>query len=173
MHECFFKSTNNDYLFARTLDFSFELEPEFVFFPRHYPLSLGIDNITNSDHYAFMGLAKNIGSYQIADGINEHGLASAAFYFEGYASYADETIDGTIGIAAEQLVQLVLAQCKSIRDIKALFKNYTILSTKLDLSPGYIFGENSSQFQRMNIACSKEVLVSSLNRLKKAINNLV
>lgn len=132
MHECIFKSTNNDYLFARTLDFSFELEPEFVYFPRYYPLSLGIDNITNSDHYAFMGLDKNIGSYQMADGINEHGLAAAALYFEGYASYADEAIDGTIGIAAEQLVQLVLAQCKSIRDIKALFKNYTILSTKLD-----------------------------------------
>lgn len=57
-------------------------------------------------------------------------------------------------------------------DIEEL-NNFIAHDSHLDLSPGFIFGENFSQFQRMNIACSKEVLVSSLNRLKKAINNLV
>lgn len=126
------KTSKKDYLFARTMDFSYELEPEFVVFPRNYPLPFLPQDTNGQEHHAFMGLSKNISVYQMADGINEHGLAAAALYFEGYAHYQSEITPGMTGVAPEELVQLVLATCKTIEEIKALFENYCIVSRKLD-----------------------------------------
>ena len=37
---------------------------------------------------------------------------------------------------------------------------------------GYWFGESGSGFQRMNIACPRDLLVEALNRLEKAVKAL-
>ncbi len=38
---------------------------------------------------------------------------------------------------------------------------------------GYIFGEEAIGFERMNIACTREVLNEALERIEKAINNKI
>ncbi|MDE8070748.1 linear amide C-N hydrolase, partial [Erysipelothrix rhusiopathiae] len=63
------KSTQNHFLMARTMDFSFELDPEMVLIPRNIPLHFTYLYHEVSSHYAYLGLAKNIGSYALADGI--------------------------------------------------------------------------------------------------------
>ena len=111
------KSTDNKFLMARTMDFSFNLSPEMVVFPRKAPLRFDIANSIES-HYAFVGLAKDVGNYYLADGINEFGLTGAALYFEGYAHYAKKSDDYEIKVAPYEVVMWMLAQCKRLKMLK-------------------------------------------------------
>lgn len=119
------KSTQNHFLMARTMDFSFELDPEMVLIPRNIPLHFTYLDHEVSSHYAYLGLAKNIGSYALADGINEHGLAAAALYFEGYASYDQECVPNQ-SLAPHEVVMWALAQCKTINDVRLMFEKHPI-----------------------------------------------
>lgn len=125
------KSKDENVLLARTMDFSFELEPEMRVFPRHYPLKF--DVATSLDkHYAFMGLSKDIGNIYIADGVNEHGLSCAALYFEGYAKYSDNYDSNRINVAPHEVVMWMLATCKHIDDVVDTFQKIEIVNHKMD-----------------------------------------
>lgn len=87
-------SKDKKYLAARTMDFSFDLEPSMVLYQRDLKLDFVFLKDQPKTHFAFMGLSKNVGTYICADGINEHGLSVAELYFVGYAHYADLPVDG-------------------------------------------------------------------------------
>lgn len=129
------KSKDNNYLMARTMDFSFELEPVFAVYPRKRPMQFAYFDKPMIEHYAFMGLAKNLGDYFIADGVNEHGLSGAALYFEGYATYEVEVIKNG-SLSPIELVQFALATCKSIDEVKEMFGKYPVVEQKLELIGG-------------------------------------
>lgn len=119
------KSKDNKFLLARTMDFSFELEPEMLVIPRNYPLNFVFNTSPVNNHYAFMGLGKNIGVYAMADGINEHGLSGAALYFEGYAEYS-ETSTPNKSIAPHEVIMWMLAKCKTIDEVIQQFKENSV-----------------------------------------------
>jgi cystathionine beta-lyase len=43
---------------------------------------------------------------------------------------------------------------------------------KIALDSGHWFGDNGKGFMRLNLACSKEMLLEGLDRLKKAVENI-
>lgn len=51
-------------------------------------------------------------------------------------------------------------------------KKFMIEKAGILLNDGISFGEEGKGFQRMNIACSKNILEEALNRLEKAVNSL-
>lgn len=120
------KSKDNNYLLARTMDFSFDLDPVMTLFPRNFKLDF--KEATLNSHYAFFGLAKDVGSYYLADGLNEYGLSVAALYFEGYAKYKDSSDDNTVGIASYELVMWLLAKCQSVDEVISEFNNITVVN---------------------------------------------
>lgn len=122
-------SRDNTHLIARTMDFSFELEPEMTVIPRNHPLEFKGNSEHCTTHYAFMGLSKNIGKRLFADGVNEKGLTGMALYFEGYAHYAS-TSDVSY-MVPEEVVMIALATCSTIEDIKTLFDTYPIVGETL------------------------------------------
>lgn len=124
------KSIDKNYLMARTMDFSFELQPVLAIYPRKQEMKFVFFDETLKEHYAFMGLAKNIGDYYIADGVNEHGLSGAALYFEGYAEYETEIVANK-SISPAELVQFALATCKTIEDVRTMFEEYHVVEQKL------------------------------------------
>ncbi|CCV64856.1 putative penicillin amidase [Alteracholeplasma palmae J233] len=126
------KNKTNDFLMARTMDFSYELDSKFVVFPRNYPIQYNYYNDTNDKHYAFMGLAKNLGTYYCADGVNEKGLTAAALYFEGYAKY-DKKIVKNQTLAPQEVIMYVLANYSNIEEVKDFFNTHHIVETHLDL----------------------------------------
>lgn len=125
------KSADQNFLMARTMDFSFELDPEMVIYPRNYPIKFSKIESPLKRHYAFMGLSKNIGGYLLADGVNEKGLSVAALYFEGYAQYQEENYDAT-NIGAHEVVQYILATCSNAEEAIQFFVTQNIIAVKLD-----------------------------------------
>lgn len=120
------KSADNKYLMARTMDFSFELAPEMAVFGRNVELKFDVAT-SLKEHYAFMGLAKDVGNYYVADGVNEYGLTGAALYFEGYAHYAAASDDHDVMVAPHEVVMWMLATCKDVNDVVEQFKKITVV----------------------------------------------
>lgn len=121
---------NKDILLARTMDFSFELEPIAAVIPRNYPLQFTNLEHKLEKHFAFVGLAKRLDDYLLADGVNEYGLACAGLYFENYAYY-EKKDDSKTNIAPYEFVNWILANYKSIDDLEKDFNNLNIMDNHL------------------------------------------
>ncbi len=128
----FLKNDNNDTVMARTMDFSFELDPNFVFIPRNYPISFKHLEYKLDKHYAYIGLSSLINEYLFADGVNEHGLGVATLYFEGYASYQEKESDRK-NIASYELVNWLLATCKTTEEVMVELGNIRVVQSYLKL----------------------------------------
>lgn len=64
-----------------------------VIIPRRYPLKFR-EMKTIKSHYGFLGLSKEVNKYYIfANGANEHGLAVAVLYFEGYTHCNEKKLE--------------------------------------------------------------------------------
>lgn len=126
-------SKDGKHLSARTMDFSYELDPEMVMYPRNLKLDFIFDKFAKEQHYAFMGLSKNIGAYMCADGINEHGLSGAELYFEGYSVYADKPAEGKTNLAVHELLIWFLAYCKTTQEAVDALESINVVSVDLEL----------------------------------------
>lgn len=124
---------NNHIVAARTMDFSFQLDPEFVFTPRKYNLNFKYHKESLDDHKAFLGLAKNLGSYKMADGINEDGLSCAALYFEGYASYNEKDLEEAINLTPDEFLHWVLAYNSSVDELMESLDRINLVEAKIEL----------------------------------------
>ncbi len=67
---------------------------------------------------------------------------------------------------------LLWLDCSKIKLKSEELAEHINKSTGLLLSPGKQFGQNGDDFQRLNIACPKEMLLDGLNRLKEAIMSI-
>ncbi len=129
--------SQNNVLFARSMDFSFELDPIMAVVPRNYPLKFAYEKQLNK-HLAFQGLSKDLGSYFFADGVNEHGLVAATLYFEGYAHYESSQKDTGINLAGFEVVPYMLAQFSTVAEIIDVLPQITLVDTfiqALQISP--------------------------------------
>lgn len=52
-------------------------------------------------------------------------------------------------------------------------KQFVLEKAKLGLNHGPVFGQGGSGFQRMNVACPRSIVEEAMERLNRAINNLV
>ncbi|CAM3726715.1 choloylglycine hydrolase family protein [Erysipelothrix urinaevulpis] len=128
------KTKNNQHLLARTMDFSFELEPEMAMMPRHYPMNFHFMEQPLADHYAILGLSKKLNTHFMADGVNEKGLSGATLYFEDYAHYIsqDDIDENKIQLGPIEFLMYVLATCETIENIIELEKNVQIVDLFVD-----------------------------------------
>lgn len=125
------KNKNSKLLSARTMDFSLELNPLALVFPRNYSVDFIYENPMNN-HFAFSGLGKDVGKYYLADGINEHGLSCAALYFEGYAKYNEDCDKQKINLAPQEFLHWILASSKNVEDVIKNIQNINIVSYVLE-----------------------------------------
>ncbi len=125
------KSSDNKYLSARTMDFSYDLSPDMVLYPRNSQLHFTMLTEQLKDHYAFMGLSKDIGTYICADGINEHGLAVAELYFEDYAKYAPAPVEGKTNLGCHEFLLWTLATCKSCQEVIDIMPSINVVGVEI------------------------------------------
>lgn len=123
------QAPGGNFYFGRTMDFSYQLDPELYAVPRGYSwrnLS-GTHQLRN--RYAFMGIGQNLNPVIFADGVNEMGFAAAVLYFPGYAQYhaAGGEDSQSPYIAALEVVHLVLGLCDSVRQAAALLPTIRIV----------------------------------------------
>lgn len=124
---------NTSLMAARTMDFSFPLQPTMYVMPRNYPIEYISKGLKLEKHKAFLGLGQNINGHVFADGINEYGLSCAALYFEGYAKYNTEEVNGKVNLAPHEIVSYILASCKDTEDVQKVFQNINLVAHDLAL----------------------------------------
>lgn len=125
-------SKNKNQFFGRTMDFSYELNPEIYISPRDYKWDTGINNNVISNKYKFIGIGQDIGKITFADGANELGLAGAVLFFPGYADYSNcEYSDADrISIASIDIMNYILGNCSDIQDVIKKFNSVNIVGVE-------------------------------------------
>ncbi|MDZ4417405.1 choloylglycine hydrolase family protein, partial [Bacillus cereus] len=106
-------------LFARTMDFTVDLNQEVVIIPRHYQWK-NITGETIKAKQPVVGMGINDqGRVVMADGLNEAGMTCAALYFPGFAAYSNKNIDDNkTNLAPFDFVVWSLTQFESVEDLK-------------------------------------------------------
>lgn len=123
------QSLQNDRFFARNMDFSHDIQPEM----RVMPQNSGWTNVVNGQQlrsrHAFIGIGQQLeGVLAFFDGVNEKGFAAAALYFAGYAEYAVyEPGASTEPVAAYDLLRVMLGNCASVEELRALLKRVSVV----------------------------------------------
>ena len=117
---------NDSGLFGRTLDYENGFGEEVIVTPRNY-MTMG----EAKNRYAMIGAAvareKNVFYF---DGMNEWGLCGGALNFPGYAVYHGAT-DKKTAIPSGILLSFVLGFCKSVGEVRELFRNVGIVGEEI------------------------------------------
>ncbi len=118
--------------FGRTMDFSYEVDPELYLVPRGYAWN----NLQNTHQiktlYSFLGVGQDVSPLLFADGVNERGFAAAALYFPGFAQYDAPSPRGADApaIAATEVVKLLLGVCGSVEEAAAVLPTLRIVGAR-------------------------------------------
>lgn len=118
------KTSNNNYVYGRTLEFGEDLKSEILFIPRGYHLtaltpSQQPEGLSWDSKYAAVGTnAYNLTGF--VDAINEKGLAGGLFYFPGFAKYQEVNPDQyKQSLPMWFLLTWILTNFENIQEIKA------------------------------------------------------
>lgn len=125
------KTKDQHVLFGRTMDFSFELDPQLYVVYQGYEWNNFFHTHTIQTRYTFMGIGQDISPVTFADGVNEMGLAVAVLYFPGYAKYDDVDLKSDkINITALELTQFLLSTCASVEEVAHMLPNILIVGVE-------------------------------------------
>lgn len=116
---------NNSY-FGRNLDLDYELNQRILITLKNYTIHFKKEESIKK-HYSFIGVGTCINNFPLyADAVNEKGLAIAILNFRQFAKYYKE--DKTKkNYAPYELIPLLLATCKNIKEVKNLLKDINIV----------------------------------------------
>ncbi|MGE8369771.1 linear amide C-N hydrolase [Cupriavidus sp.] len=128
------KAADGTPVYARTMEYSFELQPDVVVVPRNYEyVGTGPGNkpgIRWKSRYAVVGVMSG-GQPVLADGMNEKGLAGGNLYFPGFAGYTDPAkADPAKSIASWEFLTWVLTNFATVAEVKAALNNVSIVDIK-------------------------------------------
>ncbi|MFJ1101987.1 choloylglycine hydrolase family protein [Bacillus sp. RA(2023)] len=125
------QTKNGQHLFARTMDFTLDMNQEVIIIPRHYQWSNITGEIINTKH-ATVGMGINHqGRIIMADGVNEAGMTCATLYFPGFATYSQSIDDNKTNLAPFDFVTWSLTQFNSVKELKESVDSLTFLDIPL------------------------------------------
>ncbi len=127
---------------GRTMEFGFDVDSDAVVVPAGTALTSSLaepsQGIQYTTKYGMVG-ANALGLKAIVDGVNEAGLYVGAFYFPGYAGYADpDSSYSDRSLAPEDYGTWLLANFASVEEVKANYDNVVIVP-----NPNAAIGEES------------------------------
>lgn len=125
------ETKNGQHLFARTMDFTLDMNQEVIIIPRHYQWNNITGEIINTKH-ATVGMGINHqGRIIMADGVNEAGMTCATLYFPGFATYSQSIDDNKTNLAPFDFVAWSLTQFNSVKELKKSVDSITFLDIPL------------------------------------------
>jgi len=124
---------------GRTVEFGVFLDTSVVFVPRGYKFTgsttLGPGKKWSSK-YASIGMIL-VDNKVIVDGMNEKGLATASFYFPGYAKYSVTTKENQkISMSSSDFTQWILSEFATVDEVKKAIENNEVAISPV-LTPGF------------------------------------
>ena len=127
------KSKDGITVAARTIEWAESvMNSLYVVVPRNQELQsltpLGMDGAKFKAKYGFVGLAVEQKEFMV-EGVNEKGLSAGLFYFPNYGKYQPFDVkQKDKSLADFQVVSYVLAQCKSIDEVKKELEKVRIIN---------------------------------------------
>ena len=85
--------------------------------------------------------------------------------------YIREKIPG-LKIIEPEGTYLLWIDCRELGMNGTELKSFMLTRAKIQFNEGFTFGKNGEGFERMNIACPRDILKQALKRIEKAVNNL-
>ncbi|MDR0642787.1 MAG: choloylglycine hydrolase family protein [Treponema sp.] len=148
-------TADGKHLLARTFDFPDSYGAQLILIPRGYPIipagKTSLPPLKSQYAQAAMGVVTGKGSLlYIVDGVNEHGLGGADFYYPGYAFYSGVQPDRQ-ALDPALALQYMLAFCKNLDEVEDCFRNRIALtpapSEIIDIVPPlhYFFADVSGE----------------------------
>lgn len=125
------RTSDNGAVYARTMEFAFELESRAMVIPRAYKLSSsgpgGSPAMSWTGKYAAVGL-NALGVTALVDGMNEKGLAGGILYFPDFAGYADPAkADPAKSLAPWDVLTWALTSFATVAEVKAALKDIAVV----------------------------------------------
>jgi choloylglycine hydrolase len=138
------------------MDFADSYGAQIMVIPRGYPIiPAGITSlppVKSQYAQAAMGVVTGKGPLvYVLDGVNEHGLGGANFYYPGYACYNSGEQPGRQKLDPSLAIQYMLAFCKNLDEVEDCFRNRITLtpvpSEVIDVVPPlhYFFADVSGE----------------------------
>jgi len=129
------KAEDESIVTGRTVEFGTNLDMSVAVIPRNFKF---VGKIPNGNGMAYKSKYAAAGIYcfsdkVLMDGINEKGLVAAAFYFPGYAKYADITTENRAkALSPVDFPNWILTQFATIEEVKAALQSIVIAPTILN-----------------------------------------
>lgn len=124
------KTKDGSTVHGRTLEFAVEVKTDVVVIPRNYQftgLTANGDGLKYTSKYAVTG-AITFGVKLVADGMNEMGLTSGAFFFPDFAEYAPLTNENQRkALSPLDFNNWILTQFATIDEIKKAIENNEVV----------------------------------------------
>lgn len=123
------KSKQLENFFGRTMDFSYDIDPELYIVPKDYVWNNVFSMHKSYNCYSFIGIGQEYdGMLAFFDGVNEKGFAAATLYFAGYAKYKTPSnyIDKE-HISSLDFLHYILGRCGSIEELKEILLKICIV----------------------------------------------
>lgn len=123
------RSKSEEQFFGRTMDFSFDIIPQFFSIPSSYIWRSVLNHREITDTYRFIGLGQKVdGLLSFFDGVNEKGFAAAVLYFADYAKYEDGVVNQSRDIIASiDFLHFILGKCSSVERLPQVLKNIAVV----------------------------------------------
>lgn len=119
-------------VYARTMEFQFELYSDVVIIPQNSPFVATGPNYQKGaswiSKYGVVGM-NGFGKPLIIDGLNEKGMAGGILYFPDHASYANPTnVDPKKALAPWEFMTWALQNFATVGEIKAALNDVSIIN---------------------------------------------
>ncbi|WP_221933245.1 linear amide C-N hydrolase [Legionella israelensis] len=127
------KAGDGSFINGRTVEFASPIPLSGLVIPRNYAfngtLPDGTKGLAYKAQFAVIG-ANAFGEAAILDGLNEKGLASAAFYFPNYATYTEVTPKNkNIALSPTEFPNWILTQFTTVDEVKQNINSVVIVPT--------------------------------------------
>lgn len=125
------QTKSKETIMGRTMDFSYELDPELYIIPKNYEWTNFYNNYKFKNQYKIMGIGQNIGKEILVDGVNEEGLGVMALYFQGEAIYNNITSSKEkIPVGSIELVNFLLGHCCNVDEVIDILNQINIIGVE-------------------------------------------
>lgn len=123
------QSEQGETFFGRTMDFSYDIQPEIYIVPKGYIWNSHLDMSLVTNKFSFIGIGQKLdGILGFFDGVNEEGFTAATLFFAGYAQYSTQSpYSNSKPIASIDFLHYILGKCESIEALKILLNDISII----------------------------------------------
>ncbi|HHL0970766.1 TPA: choloylglycine hydrolase family protein [Bacillus cereus] len=127
------QTKNFQHLFARTMDFTLDMNQEVIIIPRRYQWN-NITGETIRAKKAVVGMGINFGGrVMMADGVNETGMTCATLYFPGFATYSSHVDSNKTNVAPFDFVTWSLTQFNSVEELRKSIDSIAFIDVPLPI----------------------------------------